>query len=201
MKIKLSTYNFLTAAILLFFCYHAGAENPPGGNSESQSYISIRGSSNINEFELINPHPAINENKSGVENKSRYLNIRISVDEFTSTNERMVHDFRKMVQESKYPVIKISIENRDLADFEETNGLTNFGIIITIAGKSQEYTVPCEVFSTLNSGHMLSGNFSVKLTDFGIEPPEKLLGLIKVNNEVCINFLFNFDSEEVLTKR
>ena len=201
MKFKLKTYNFLIAAVMLLSCFHSQAEKLTDGNGENQSYISIQGSSNINEFELINPHPAINKNNSGIDKNSRYRNIRISVNEFTSTNDRMVHDFRKMVHESKYPFIKISIERRDLADFEETNGLTNFSIIITIAGKSQEYTVPCEVFSTLNSGYMLSGNFSVKLTDFSIEPPEKLLGLIKVNNEVCINFLFNFDSEEVLTKR
>lgn len=201
MKFKLKTYNFTIAAVLLLFCLHLQAKDLSDGDGETQNFISIQGSSNINEFQLINPHPAINESNSGVTNNKRYRDILISVNEFTSANQRMVRDFREMVQESKYPYIKISIERRDLADFDETSGLTNFSTIITIAGKAKEYNVPCEVYSTLNSGFLLSGNFSVKLTDFGIDPPEKVLGLIKVNNEVCINFLFNFDSEEVLTKK
>jgi hypothetical protein len=201
MKFRFNTYNFLIAAAFLLFSFSLSAEKLSEGDVDGQNYISIQGSSNINEFQLINPYPALDETNSGIEGNERYRNIRIPVDEFTLENQRLVHDFRQMVQESKYPYIKIGIERMELADFEETSGLTNFSTIITIAGVSKEYSVPCEVFSKLNSGYTLSGSFSIKLTDFNIDPPEKLMGLIKVNNEVFVNFLFNFDSEEVLTKK
>jgi hypothetical protein len=198
---KFKIYSYFLISVLLIISSSLPAEKLTDAGVDSQNYISICGSSNVNEFQLINSDLALDETDAAMESNGRYRNIRIAVDDFTSDNQRMVHDFREMVHESKYPYIKISIERRDLANFEETNGLTNFSIIISIAGKSQEYTVPCDVFSTLNAEYTLSGSFSVKLTDFSIEPPQKLLGLIKVNNEVFINFLFNFDSEEVLTKK
>ena len=201
MKFKFNTYKCFLISIFLLLSFSLSAEKLSEGDVNRQNYVSIQGSSNVNEFQLINSDLELDEMDSGVESNARYRNIRIAVDEFTSNNQRMVQDFREMVNASKYPYIKIGLERRELADFEETSGLTNFSMIITLAGKTKEYTVPCEVFSKLNSEYVLSGNFSIKLTDFGIDPPAKLLGLIKVNNEVFINFLFNFDSEEVLTKK
>ncbi len=194
-------YNFFIAILLLLFNFPAKPDNNSESENENSNYISIQGSSNVNEFQFISSSSNITEYLSETDTNPQYRNIRIAVDGFSAENKKMVQDFREMVNAEEYPYIGISIERRELADFEETSGMTNFSTIITIAGVSQEYTVPCEVFSRLNSGYSLNGSFSVKLTDFEIDPPEKLLGLIKVNNEVFINFLFNFDSEEVLTKK
>lgn len=194
-------YNFFILAIPFLLSFNVFAEKQEGRNEERQSYISVQGTSNVNEFTLINQHPIPDDEYNGIEDSGNYLNVLISVNEFSSENKRMVNDFRQMLQESKYPYIKIGIEPIEFADFEETTGLTEFSLIITIAGKTNKYNVPCEVFSKLNSGYTITGSFSVKLTDFNIDPPEKLLGLIKVNNEVFINFLFKFDSEEVLTEK
>jgi hypothetical protein len=201
MKFRINTYQLFFTLVFLVITSSVFAEGLNDEDVDNQNYISIQGSSNVNEFHLMNSDLQLDELDGGTERNSLYRNIRIAVDGFTADNQRMVRDFREMVNESRYPFIKIGIERRKMADFEETSGLTKFSIIITIAGKSKEYKVPCEIFSSVDSGYIISGNFSVKLTDFGIEPPEKLLGLIKVNNEVFINFLFNFDSEEVLTKK
>lgn len=201
MKYTIIKSNFFIAALLLLFNFPAKSDNDSESEKESSNYISIMGSSNVNEFQLMNSSPDIAEYSNQADTNPRYRNIRIEVDGFSAENKKMVQDFREMVNAEEHPYIGIAIERRELADFEETSGMTNFSTIITIAGVSHEYTVPCEVFSQLNAGYTLNGSFSVKLTDFGIDPPEKLLGLIKVNNTVFINFLFNFDSEEILTEK
>jgi hypothetical protein len=175
--------------------------NNAPGKLDHENYISIQGASNINEFELINRNPSINKLSAENTKNNKYQNIQISVDDFTGSNERVVKDFREMVDAGNYPFIKISIEQKELADFDETTGLTNFKTKISIAGTSREYIVPCQIESRLDNGYVLSGNFLIKLTDFGIGPPEKLLGLVQVKNEVFINFVFSFGTDEVLTEK
>jgi hypothetical protein len=169
--------------------------------AEYENYISIKGSSNVNEFELINISPSISEAPETVTNSGTFRKIQIAVDDFTGPNDRMVQDFKEMVDAGNYPLITIFIEQKELADFDETTGLTNFKTKISIAGVAQKYTVPCSVESKLDGGYLLDGSFSLKLTDFKIDPPQKLMGLVQVKDKVFINFVFNFDTEEILTEK
>jgi hypothetical protein len=186
--------------VLLLCCYGSVISSITQSNNSTGNYISIQGTSNVNEFQLTLTNPDINEISEDTTTRSHYRKIKLAVNNFHSENQKIAADFREMVQASKFPYIGISIEHRKTADFEETSGMTNFNIIITIAGVSNQYEVPCEVFSQTNAGYTISGSFSINLTDFKIDPPRKFLGLIKVNNEVYIDFLFNFE-EEILTEK
>ncbi len=113
----------------------------------------------------------------------------------------MLDDFYEMVSASEYPFIQISMEPKGKADFDETTGKTVFKTIISLAGQSRIYTVPCEIFFSDNSEYILKGELEVELTDFNINPPKKVFGAIKVNNEVFINFAFKLKIEETLTEK
>lgn len=195
MKLHFLKY-YLLIIIPLFYSF---ATVPAGGDNNAANYISIRGSSNVNEFKLVNKHP-LNGQKGTFDKDQQFRNIKIPVEGFTAENKRMVDDFRKMVNAGENPYIQIALQKRELADFEETSGMTNFNTIITIAGTSQKYVIPLEIIPELHSGYTVKGSFSLELTDFGIQPPEKLFGLVKVKNDVFITFTFKFDSEESLTK-
>ncbi len=105
-----------------------------------------------------------------------------------------------MVNAAEYPYIQIEIEQRKMADFDEGTGLTNFKTEISIAGKTKDYIVPCEITSCENSPVVLKGNFEVELSDFNIAPPVKMFGTIRVNNEVFINFVLKFIPESKKSK-
>ena len=127
--------------------------------------------------------------------------IRIPVEEFTGPDKRMTKDFYEMVDAGEYPFINIFLESKNKANFDEETGLTNFRAKISIAGTTRKYLVPCEVVSFKNSKYIVKGHLQVNLTDFGIEPPTKVFGMVKVNNQVFINFAFNFNSGNVLTEK
>jgi len=168
--------------------------------SECNNFILIQGSSNINRFMLVNQSPHIStdgEPKGFSGNRE----IQIPVDGFTAANNHMLNDFYDMVKASEYPYIHIAIEPRSRADFDETTGLTNFKTEITLAGNSNSYTVPCEIAFCENSAYLLKGSLKIELTDFNIDPPEKVFGAIKVKNEVFINFVFKLKNEETLTEK
>ena len=89
----------------------------------------------------------------------------------------------------------MTIESRNMAECLKNKGLSDFKTEITIAGVSQRFVVPCGVDTCLSSGYVLKGSLEVKLTDFGIDPPKKFFGLVKVNNEVLIDYVFSFQTD------
>jgi hypothetical protein len=201
--LKFFTYLTCYTAALLIYSYGSAAEKDKGkadAESECNNFILIQGSSNINRFRLVNQSPHI-KTDSELKDISGTRDIQIPVYEFTAANNHMLKDFFDMVNAAEYPYIQIAIEPRSRADFDETSGLTIFKTEITLAGNSNSYTVPCEIVTCENSAYLLKGNLKIKLTDFNIDPPDKVFGAIKVNNEVFINFVFKLKSEDTLTEK
>jgi len=188
-------------ATLLCLPYFLAAKTTGSGEEKCDNYIVIQGSSNINQFQFVNHNPQINPSAGTHQSAYPYWHIRIPVHAFTGAGTRMLNDFFKMVNAPEHPYIQIEIEPRELADFDETTGMTNFETDITLAGVTRTYVVPCQTVFCESSGFVLKGDLEVELTDFKIDPPEKVFGAVKVNNEVFITFAFRFRSEEFLTEK
>ena len=108
----------------------------------------------------------------------------------------MRNDFLEMVNASEYPLITLAIEPRGLAECRKKEGLSDFRTKITIAGVSKSYDVPCGIDSCESSGYVLKGSLEIKLTDFGLDPPKKFFGMVKVNNKVRIDYVFRFRTDD-----
>lgn len=199
MRLKFLKYSFyLAAAFLLQYKYNAAGQKLPEMKNECESHISIHGSSNVNQFQLINYNPKIVRLSDKGDDEKRDQRIEISVNQFKGANKRIREDFLEMVNASKYPFIIMTIEPRNLEECRKTKGLSDFKTKITIAGVSQRFVVPCRVDTCESSGYVLKGSLEVKLTDFGIDPPKKIFGLVKVNNEVLIDYVFRFQTDDAI---
>lgn len=186
-------YKLAIIALLLFPFYRTKNKTRPNKDKGCFNYVLIKGSSNINQFEFVNYDPEINPFHYTPGKEENYRNIQIPVKDFKGPNNPMLNDFYKMVNASEYPFIRIDIEPREKADFDETTGLTNFKTRISIAGNTNTFTVPCHIDFCENSEMVLEGDLEIELSDFDIEPPKKLLGTVKVNDEVFITFAFKYD--------
>lgn len=197
MNIKIKYYFF---AIVLGFFVSADVSASDKDRSKAGAgctdYVLIQGSSNINKFEFINYSPEVTHTALKPRNNEPYKNIQIPVYKFSGSNSMMLDDFYKMLKASEYPFIKIAIEPRELADFDEGSGLTNFRTEISIAGKSRSYVIPCEIVFCDEPGFVLKGDLALELSDFEIDPPKKVFGTVKVDNEVFITFAFRFAVKE-----
>ena len=189
-------YVLLLTVMLSLIQATAQGENDDTKDSGCLNYVSIQGSSNINQFQFINYNPIIHSNTITAQKNRDYRNIQVPVQDFITTNHHMLSDFYEMIHASKYPFINIKIEPREMADFDEETGLTNFKTQISIAGKSRDYVVPCEVTSCEDARMVLKGNLEMELSDFNMEPPKKVFGTVRVNNKVFINFVFKFMAEK-----
>lgn len=168
--------------------------------SECDNYISITGSSNINQFNLLNRNPgnctiSTEKNSIGI-NDCLFQPIQLRIDEFECRNQQICIDFQEMLKAEKYPEIIISVSQQEAIDLQKDNVSTIFNIQITLAGITKSYTVPCSINKCGQSDFRLFGSKQLHLSDFNIATPNKILGLIKVKNEVIINFAFIFQLEQ-----
>ncbi|WP_297085627.1 YceI family protein [uncultured Draconibacterium sp.] len=153
------------------------------------NYVLIEGSSNINSFEFIHAAPRLVQS-----DKSTWSHqVTVPVKEFTGSNQHMRNDFLKLLKAAKYPEIKIKIEPEEKADKIKPGELTAMNAHISLAGNQHNYLVPCKISSCDSSEVMIEGALQIKLTDFNIDPPKKVLGVVKVNDEVFITFAFKHE--------
>jgi hypothetical protein len=156
------------------------------------SYIFISGESNVNTFEFT----WVNENGEDQLDKFEYLTdspffkIGVPVRDFKARNSMMFKDFMELMKAKDYPKILIAIPVEQISKVKSGEYLLNPEIIITIAGVSNAYKVPCYVRGCSGNAVHVNGVKKISLTDFGIIPPERLEGLVRVKNEINVDFGF-----------
>jgi hypothetical protein len=184
--------------ILLSFLADIIAQPKDGSEYPANScinYIYINGETNVNSFKLTTDFPGNEEfsvTKYETLNKKRDHLIHIPVKEFKTKNHMMYNDFLELLKEDEHPEIIINISNKELSEMTSADKVLVTEINITLAGESNTYKIPCVVEYCMYDSYFLSGRQRIRLSDFNIKAPVKSLGLIKVKNEVIINFGFAF---------
>jgi hypothetical protein len=166
------------------------------------NYINITGSTNVNRFEfrLAFPlHQVFSVDPSDLKdqyNQDMYK-IYLPAKSFKADNQLILRDFLTLIKADLHPDIIIGVGYSQLLDFHLGNNPEIQYVRITLAGVTKVY--PVAFLADVCSGNLVyvRGHKNIRLTDFGIQPPEKFLGLMKVENEVLINFgfVFMFGSE------
>lgn len=190
------TAKILFFAVALFFIGSANNQLFPAGLKEDPrgtgcvNFLVINGESNINKFSFsyMTPHLAGGDNSSkGAEDER--IDFKIPVHQFNPGNPRMYDDFLSLLRAKEYPYIMISLLTGKSYRAISSGISRNERISVTIAGVTREYTVNCTL-AHCNDDLVLSGMQTVKLTDFGLTPPVRLSGIIKVKNEINVRFGF-----------
>lgn len=111
--------------------------------------------------------------------------IRISTDQFECGNRQMNKDFQKTLKADIYPLIALKFIHLDLSSdkvwVEQEVGML---ISIEIAGESRNYHIDFKPTSGNEKSILLKGHAELSFNDFGLEAPEKLFGLIKVDDRI-----------------
>jgi len=170
--------------------------------SGCSNYINITGNTNVNRFEFRLDYPihkifSVDHSVLTSRHHTDVYEIFLPVNSFEADNQLVLRDFITLLKANLYPEIIIGIGYNQLLDFRKGENHHVQYIRITLAGVTKEYPVLFMVNSCSDNLVYISGYKNIRLTDFGIEPPEKFQGLVKVENEVLINFgfVFMFGSE------
>ena len=159
---------------------------------QRSSNLSIEGKSNINSFrceitEYLRPD-TIYLFKDG--QKANPITIRgglaINIKGFDCHQKHITQDLRKTLKADERPMLKINLLN---IGYHNGNAQNIKGMVsIELAGVTRVTDVNYQVQHEQPGFMELTGVRKVKFSDFGLKPPQKLAGLIKVEEELNIRF-------------
>ncbi len=158
-------------------------------HNECVDFVSIQGSTNVNEFSFLQ---LLNERESPIQfhTQEGYITIQIPAHNFEASNPLMYKDFISLIKADKHPYIAIRFHYNPYELYEK-NGQTSAidsEIYITLAGEEKKYKIPGQIHLCQDRALRIMGDIKINLDDFQLVAPSKFMGMVKVNNEVFVNF-------------
>jgi hypothetical protein len=118
------------------------------------------------------------------------LDLRIPIAALDCANGPMERDMRRALRADRFPEIHYTFRRLREARFTPAGSVPAFTLVVegdlTLAGRTQP--VAFTVTSTRHGDHFrLRGGLRVKMTDFDIEPPVAMLGIIRARDELWVS--------------
>ncbi len=163
-----------------------------------KSSLTLTGSSNVNKFSCTtydNLSSGIifikaEENDDFVSFNNAVLTINIK--SFDCRNPMLNKDFYNTLNAKETPTIDIELLNATPLThgriLTSTSGKFNTDVAISLNGTSKSEKIIVTWQKEAANLYRFTGEKKLNMTDFGIEAPTAALGLIKVNNDILIQF-------------
>jgi hypothetical protein len=161
-----------------------------------QSKLSIDGKTNVNSFSCSIAQYAgtdtlvLHEGGKNVRPVFVKGSVGLDASTFDCGMSIMTSDFRKTINSDKYPAIVI-----DFISFERTPTYTKQGVDkfkgilkISLAGVTKLFEVDCSIDTEPSGLIHLEGGRNFTFADFGLKPPTRMMGTIKVQEELVVKF-------------
>jgi len=173
----------------------------PDGNTgkkltgNTSGFINITVESNINRvffnYNLEGKCISVTDSSSSEINESKSCSrIVVPVKEFKCPSRFVYKDFLTLLKADRFPFLEIDLPGDANIKLISDDSLILRGVSISVAGVSKKYDINCSVEKINSQMQILNGTTMIKLTDLNIDPPVKSFGLVKVRNEIIINFGF-----------
>jgi polyisoprenoid-binding protein YceI len=159
---------------------------------EEVSRLWIQGSSNVNKFDCVaNEYDgeAVIESEEDVDDSSRDVSIEVEiiVNGFDCGKRKMNNDMKDALKADQYPTIKFVFKSAEPGSDESLNHYVIHGDL-TVAGETREISFIAEGDLSENGEMRARGSKKIFMTDYNIEPPTGLFGLIKADDELTVHF-------------
>jgi len=175
------------SVILVIFLSFSFAINKTRVKITDKSEVVIRGKSNVNSFQCrynsnyIEDEVFISFSKNSSKTTISGAKIAIKSDGFDCGHKMITKDFKSILNANEYSYIFIDL--KEFSSLEENNITAK--VNVEIAGVKKEFVLPITFDSKTNN---VKGVLNLNINDFKLKPPKKLLGMIKVNEQVEIDF-------------
>lgn len=186
--------RFLFSFFILLCCSYiamTGNEVVRHWSVSGSSSFQIKGSTNINNFvcasgDFVGEDMLIGKRRPGTDQWELNGEILLKVDGFDCSNRMMNHDFQETLESETYPEIKIQFHELKEVAGQSPNAI---GLVeISMTGVTRTYPVYCELISSDEGYSILKGKKVLYFSDFGLEPPRKGLGMVRVKDELVVDF-------------
>ncbi len=147
------------------------------------STLAIHGTSTVNSFECT----AVSVTGTGVlkgGSKSRAY-VEVQVPDLDCGKRRMNRDLQEALRADEHPLISFNLQY-----FERVDSLDTVQIVgtLSLAGVSHDISVVLHTERRADGTVRGWGKKHLRMTDFDVEPPTALFGLVKAHDEIDIVF-------------
>jgi len=162
------------------------------------SKVSVHGSTNINEFtcfsdETYSPHSAnlfINDLKNNITFQNVIL--KVTTESLECGNEGMNRNLCRTLSADKFPYIIVELEHASVKDDQPLN-LSQWmhmtgKVYISIAGKRRVQQIDFVAKQNGNGVYHFMGEHHISLSQYHLDPPTALFGLVKVKDVMTVKF-------------
>jgi hypothetical protein len=112
----------------------------------------------------------------------------IPVSSFECGNDLITRDFQETLKVNEYPELTIRFVSIDDRATVLQAGAVTGKVEITLAGTTRVYSVLYRAASNGRNTFSLTGKQAVCFSDFNLEAPRKMMGLIKVQDNLEVEF-------------
>jgi hypothetical protein len=183
--------------LIILICFSSFQSRNAAGNwvIERNSTLAIDGSSNINKFTCDIREYVKTDTLRSVNDEARkkyfFNNSHLTVDikRFDCHHKYITSDFRKMLKSDQYPNLVIRFIS--LEEFHR-DGVVKGLVDIELAGKKKRMEINYNCSHIGSNQLHLEGVKMMNFSDFELEAPRKIGGLIRINEEIKVHFNLYF---------
>lgn len=158
------------------------------------SRLTIDGKTNVNSFKCAisqyKGRDTLVLHEGGVNVRPVFVrgSVQLDATSFDCGMAMMTSDFRKTIESKSYPFIVI-----DFISFERTpryRGDERFkGIVkISLGGVTRLFEMDCAIEAKSSGLIHLTGEKNFTFSDFSLQPPKKMMGMVKVEQSLNVGF-------------
>lgn len=161
------------------------------------SKLTIHGKTNVSSFDCqltqtFNPETLnVTSQESDFNIDFDGLVLKYGVGEFDCGHEMMNKDFRAILDQENHPYLFLKINEIYINETTSLMEKLNVRSFVTISLAGIERIKTIEGGTVINHDDQVLtfiGSKQLQMTDFGIDPPTKFLGLVSVEDELVVSF-------------
>jgi len=156
---------------------------------EPESEVIISGTTNVNSFtckynlqELEVPI-RLNYDEKSEQILFKNAELKFANDCFDCGGKAINNDFQELLKSESHPQVNLKLLYVELPSPDQS--MVGVGMEIKIAGVARKYKTKlyCEQAKEI----CVSGTLELKLSDFELQAPKKMLGMIKVDDQIKVH--------------
>ncbi|TCD01104.1 YceI family protein [Pedobacter psychroterrae] len=163
-----------------------------------ENTVKISGGSNVHGWTMIAQNPvceaAFGSLTTGENTPKSLTSLSFSVNTKSLKSEHSSMDGRtyKTLKAEQFPKITFKLSNATITPVKKNKFSVKANGTLTIAGSSKAITMMVNGEVKEDGSINCTGQQKLKLTDFNIQPPSFMLGAMKVDNDLTIDYNFTF---------
>lgn len=192
--LNFNTMKFSLAIVAFFLAAASPATMTERWIVDASSELIIRGTTNVNEFvcrtdcyDVRDTVELLRADKDRPIIFSKSVMV-IPVASFRCGNDMITKDFQETLKSERFPNLSVRFVSIDESAPSLRPGVVAGLVEITLAGTTRSYFVLYTVSENGDNSISLAGKQEVCFSDFNLKAPKKMMGLIRVQDDLEVEF-------------